>query len=108
MKIFLNFFFLSVLASFISCSDNSTCEQDDWVGEYSLITNKTCDVDQSTTITFNETLIIDAGSNEELIRIDGNNVKFSECQAFGQIPLILNEDIVTVSISTCSADYRKK
>ena len=91
-----------------SCGD-SGCSQADWVGTYSISSGVgACELDESTSIEFDDTFVIEAGSNDTSLSLDGDEVTFSDCTASAFfLTLSLDGEELTVTAGPCVAVYTK-
>ena len=101
------FSFLLILG-LSSCGD-SGCGQGDWVGTYKLVSGAgECELDESTSIEFEDTFIIEAGSTNSTIGLDGDEITFSDCTATAFfLTLSLDGDELTTTAGPCVATYKK-
>lgn len=98
------------ILSFGCKKDEDTCSQSDWVGTYevSSTTDPECvDPDDS------EPFVIEKGSTDTTILIDGEEVEIIGCTATEIafiIPITykLDGDIITVDLGDCTIELKKK
>jgi len=108
MKLFTKLFFLLIILSNSACSGDDACTQADWIGTYTLTSDTDCEIDESTSITFEETLVITAGTTDDEIVVDGDAVTFTECSASVFFATMsLDGDKLTLTALTCVGDYDK-
>jgi|GEM_PF-3620626 len=105
MKLRIVYIFLSTLI-FIGCSKDDSCN---WVGDYTLIGENSCELDP---IVFIEELRITAIDNDSILINGGLRVSFNECQATtGNNILTLNgdnlESKIILSTGECLAKYKR-
>jgi DeoR/GlpR family transcriptional regulator of sugar metabolism len=107
------FILIPVVLSIFLASCGSSCEQADWIGTYDLVSEMdTCILDESTTVTFEQTLVVEAGATATTVSIDGTEAPIDEdnCSVTALF-ITLNKDGDDISSSfgaDCNAIYRRR
>lgn len=103
--------FLSGFAFLLaSCGDDDTmdtCTQESWIGTYNLVGEEICELDEDTELEFDPIFVVEAGSTESSVVINGDEADFVECTLTQLLTLTLNGNTITVDFGTCSRDYVK-
>ena len=102
-----------VLAIFISSCGGDSCEQADWLGTYDLISEMdSCILDESTTISFDQVMVVEAGATATAISIDDTEATIdSDNCSVTAIFITLTKDGDEISTSfgpDCDAVYKKR
>jgi len=95
---------------YFQCSSPEECVQIDWIGTYTLSTDKECTLDQTVqgTLEFNDVIVIEAGSSQNHILWDGVEVEIFECDAEkGNESLYINGNNLDLRNGQCSATYQR-
>lgn len=108
MKNLLFVFCAIILVGMSSCGGDD-CAAEDWVGTYTLQGESECVIDENTSISASETLIIAAGTSSDLL-IEGDNVDINQdnCSISNFITILKDGDELTSDLgSGCVFVYKK-
>jgi len=101
-------FAIVAMAVFSSCGDDK-CEQEDWIGTYSLNEGQTC---TDTSFTPDATLVIGAGASSTTISIAGEDWAFAECSVTDTVSgavITLDGDKLTATLTgICTSEYTRQ
>lgn len=109
MKSIAKLFLLLIILTNYACSEKEElCTQDDWIGTYSLTSDRECVVDESESVTFEETVNITAGSTPSELIWNGDPISFNACNAtFFVLGIELDGQKMRLTAGPCSAEYQK-